>query len=158
MSPQLLHATAIAIDGNGVLLLGPSGAGKSDLALRLIDRGAKLISDDAVPVDCSGPSPMLRAAQNIQGKLEVRGLGICAVSSTPSAPLRLAVDLDTVVERLPSPGRTKPICGYDVPLLGLAPFEASAPIKLEYALRSVVDADLWPVASSATLSCESNRI
>lgn len=158
MSAELLHATAIAIDGNGVLMLGPSGAGKSDLALRLIDRGAKLISDDAVPVDCSGASPMLTAAQNIQGKLEVRGLGICAVSSTLSAPLRLAVELDAKVERLPLPGRTTIICGYDVPLLSLAPFETSAPIKLEYALRSVVDADLWPVARSATLSCESNRI
>lgn len=158
MIAQLLHATAIAIDGNGVLLLGPSGAGKSDLALRLIDRGAKLVSDDAVPVDCSGASPILTAAQNIQGKLEVRGIGICAVSSAASAPLRLAVELDSKVERLPSPGRTTTICGYDVPLVSLAPFEASAPIKLECALRSVVDADLWPVAKSATLSCESNRV
>ena len=49
--PELLHATAIAINGAGVLLLGPSGSGKSDLALRLIDRGAVLISDDGVLVD-----------------------------------------------------------------------------------------------------------
>ncbi|MGL6042504.1 MAG: HPr kinase/phosphorylase, partial [Sandaracinobacteroides sp.] len=42
------HATAVAINGAGVLLFGPSGAGKSDLALRLIDRGAVLIADDRV--------------------------------------------------------------------------------------------------------------
>ncbi len=155
---QVIHATAIAIDGNGVLLLGPSGAGKSDLALRLIDRGAMLISDDAVPVDCSGSSPKLWPADNISGKMEIRGLGICAVKSTPSATLRLVVELDAEIERLPSAGRTKTICGFDVPLLSLAPFEASAPIKLEYALRSVVDADLWPVASSSTVSCESKTI
>ncbi len=158
MNVQLVHATAVAIDGNGVLLLGPSGAGKSDMALRLIDRGAKLVSDDAVPVDCSGPSPVLTAAQNIEGRLEVRGVGILPVSAVPSAPLRLAVELTGELERLPVFGRTTAICGYDVPSLKLAPFEISAPIKLEYALRSVVDADLWPVASSATSSCESNHI
>ena len=46
MTTALLHATTVAIDGAAVLLLGPSGSGKSDLALRLIDRGATLVSDD----------------------------------------------------------------------------------------------------------------
>lgn len=158
MSAQLLHATAIAINGEGVLLLGPSGSGKSDLALRLIDRGAKLISDDAVPVDCSGALPVLAAAQNIEGKLEVRGVGICTVGNIQSAPLRLAVELSAELERLPPQGQTISICGYDVPSLKLAPFETSAPIKLEYALRSVVDAGRWPMAKSVTASAESNRI
>ena len=36
----------MVIDDNGVLILGDSGSGKSDLALRLIDSGATLISDD----------------------------------------------------------------------------------------------------------------
>lgn len=158
MSVQLLHATAIAIEGEGVLLLGPSGVGKSDLALRLIDRGAKLISDDAVPVDCSGASPLLIAAPNIEGRLEVRGVGICAVSCISSAPLRLAVELSAELERLPRLGQTSSVCGYDVPLLKLAPFEASAAIKLEYALRSVVDAGLWPMARHATASGEGQSI
>jgi len=47
-APILVHATAIAIDGRAVLLRGPSGAGKSDLALRLIDAGARLVADDQV--------------------------------------------------------------------------------------------------------------
>ena len=42
----LLHATAVAIDGRAVLLRGASGSGKSDLALRLIDAGARLVADD----------------------------------------------------------------------------------------------------------------
>ena len=42
----LVHATAVAIDGEAILLRGPSGSGKSDLALRLIDGGAQLVADD----------------------------------------------------------------------------------------------------------------
>ena len=43
---ETIHATCVAIDGQAVLLTGPSESGKSDLALRLIDRGATLVSDD----------------------------------------------------------------------------------------------------------------
>ena len=43
-----VHGTCVAIAGRGVLLRAPSGAGKSDLALRLIDAGARLVADDQV--------------------------------------------------------------------------------------------------------------
>ena len=46
LSSETLHATTVSIGGRGVLIEGVSGAGKSDLALRLIDRGATLVSDD----------------------------------------------------------------------------------------------------------------
>ena len=42
----IVHGSAVAVDGGGVLLRGASGSGKSDLALRLIDAGAMLIADD----------------------------------------------------------------------------------------------------------------
>ena len=47
---EQIHATAVLLDGKGVVLRGPSGSGKSDLALRLIDEGAILIADDRVDV------------------------------------------------------------------------------------------------------------
>ncbi len=50
----LVHATAIAIEGEAVLLRGPSGAGKSDLGLRLIDDGARLVADDQTLLRRSG--------------------------------------------------------------------------------------------------------
>lgn len=51
MSSHLqLHGTAVAIEGQGVLLRGPAGAGKSDLAWRLIEAGAVLIADDLVEI------------------------------------------------------------------------------------------------------------
>ena len=40
---------AASSSGTGVVLLGPSGTGKSDLALRLIDGGARLVADDRSP-------------------------------------------------------------------------------------------------------------
>jgi serine kinase of HPr protein (carbohydrate metabolism regulator) len=55
LSSEMLHATSVAIDGHVVLIQGVSGIGKSDLALRLIDRGAVLISDDRT-LACSARS------------------------------------------------------------------------------------------------------
>ena len=46
MNLKRIHSTSVVIDDNGVLILGDSGSGKSDLALRLIDNGATLISHD----------------------------------------------------------------------------------------------------------------
>ena len=46
MNFKRMHSSSVVIDDNGVLILGDSGSGKSDLALRLIDNGATLISDD----------------------------------------------------------------------------------------------------------------
>ena len=151
----MLHATAVAIDGNGVLLTGPSGSGKSDLALRLIDRGAVLISDDAVELSVAGNQPMLAAAPNIAGKMEIRGVGICQVKSTNCAPLRMVAELSTTADRMPDADITTGMAGFEIPLLKLVPFEVSAAIKLEYALRSVVDAGQWPVARTVPDKAES---
>jgi HPr kinase/phosphorylase len=129
-----IHATAVAIDGRGVLLLGPSGAGKSDLALRLIDRGARLIADDRVDLARDGTSVTLSAPARIAGLLEVRGLGILRYPCV-AAPLTLAVELVAAetVERLPERD-AELFCGMAIPILRLAPFEVSAPIKVELAL------------------------
>jgi serine kinase of HPr protein (carbohydrate metabolism regulator) len=139
-SPQL-HATAVAIDGpsglSGILLLGPSGAGKSDLALRLIDRGARLIADDRVDLITREDHIVLSAPAPIKGLLEVRGLGILRFAHV-SARLALAIELvgPDAVDRLPEPDADL-FAGHKVPLVRLAPFEASAPIKVELALRQV---------------------
>ena len=131
----LIHATSVLIAGAGVLIRGPSGSGKSDLALRLIDAGARLVADDQTEVTRSGATLVARAPAAIAGKLEVRGLGIVAVDAAPSAVLALAVDLvdPAAVERLPAEATTE-ILGLPLPMLYLAPFEASAPAKLRMAV------------------------
>jgi HPr kinase/phosphorylase len=136
-TPHQIHATAVAIDGRGILLLGPSGAGKSDLALRLIDRGAKLIADDRVDLVDDGTGVMLHAPTRIAGLIEVRGIGILRFPHV-TAPLALCVELvsSDAVERLPEPD-AELICGHKIALVRLAPFELSAPIKVELALTHV---------------------
>lgn len=131
MTPTL-HATAVAIGGAGVLLLGPPGSGKSDLALRLIDRGGVLIADDRVIVAPGDPA-LLVCPQSICGRIEVRGLGLVDMPCVSGVPAALAVDLSVAPDRMPLPARF-PLAACSIPLIRLAPFEASAPLKVELAV------------------------
>ena len=137
-SSVLLHATAVAIDGRAVLLRGPSGSGKSDLALRLIDAGARLVADDQSELSRRGDVLLVRAPATIAGLFEARGLGILRLNALAEAPVGLIADLVGAdrIERLP-PRRTCSILGITLPLIELAPFEASAAPKLRLALRAL---------------------
>jgi len=139
----LLHATAIAIDGRAVLLRGASGSGKSDLALRLIDAGARLIADDQSELHRHGDAIIARAPVTIAGLVEVRGIGIFRLDALAEAPVALIVDLvpSETLERLPV-RRTETILGLTLPLIALAPFEASAAAKLRLALCAFTEPGL----------------
>ena len=129
-----IHAGCVAIAGRGVLIAGASGRGKSDLALRLIDRGALLVSDDYTLLRVAGDRLIGSAPATIAGRIEIRGVGIVELPTSREIPIALYVDLDATPERLPEPGRIE-IRGIALPSLALAALEASAPIKLEQALR-----------------------
>jgi HPr kinase/phosphorylase len=143
-----IHATAICIDGHGVLIQGPSGSGKSDLALRLIDRGALLICDDRVVIDTASGVPILMQAANIAGQIEVRGIGIINMHSADKASLRLIVNIGAQPERFPGSMPMSDLCGFSVPTLNLSAFENSAAIKVEIAARSIAEQAIMPVALS----------
>jgi len=134
LSSETLHASCVAIGGRAVLIGGPSGSGKSDLALRLIDRGARLVSDDYTVVRRSGAQLLAAAPPTIAGKLEVRGLGIVDVDTMEDVAVALFVDLGAQVQRLPEDVDTLQVAGVKIPVLALAGLEASAPIKVELAL------------------------
>ena len=129
-----IHAGCVAIGGRGVLIAGASGRGKSDLALRLIDRGALLVSDDYTMLTVAGDRLIGSAPATIAGRIEIRGVGIVELPTSREIPIALYVDLDATPERLPEPGRIE-LRGIALPSLALAALEASAPIKLEQALR-----------------------
>jgi HPr kinase/phosphorylase len=154
---KLVHASAVAIQGHGVLLTGRSGSGKSDLALRLIDRGGVLISDDVVMISRTGTGLSVGVAPNIEGKIEIRGLGICSVKHLSSAPLRLVVGLSNDIERMPDENRMENILGVDVPSIELAPFEGSAPVKVEMALSRIVDAMAVSVSGDSSARAKARK-
>lgn len=142
---EVVHGTCVALGQRGALLRGPSGCGKSDLALRflfLARRGPAaiaapaLVADDQVELTRDGGRLLAAAPESIRGKIEVRGVGIVNLKSLRACELVLVVDLveTQAVERLPTGDNKVRLLGVDLPLLRLAPFETSAPVKLALAV------------------------
>lgn len=131
-----VHATCVDIDGLGVLLRGPSGSGKSDLALRLIDAGAQLVSDDYTVLEVRGDRLIGTAPQSIKGMLEVRGVGILPMPVKARSVIAMVADLvtDGEIERLPDPDAAV-IDGVVVPRIQVSPFEISAAAKVRLAAK-----------------------
>jgi serine kinase of HPr protein (carbohydrate metabolism regulator) len=134
LSSENLHASCVANEGRAVLIAGPSGSGKSDLALRLLDRGFVLVSDDRTIVRKESGKLIASAPDTIKGKLEIRGIGIVDMDSIADAPLALVVELTTDITRLPDDSRERLILGVGVPLISVDAMTASAPSKVSLAL------------------------
>lgn len=137
LSSETIHASSVAVAGRAVLIAGRSGKGKSDLALRLIDRGGHLVSDDYTIVRRIGGRLVATAPPTIAGKMEVRGVGIVTFPHDQDVPVGLFVDLDREAERLPERGDMRMLAGIAVPVICLNALEASAPSKVELALREL---------------------
>ncbi|CAA9513026.1 MAG: HPr kinase/phosphorylase [uncultured Sphingomonas sp.] len=134
LSSETIHATCVAVDGRAVLISGPSGAGKSDLALRLIDRGFTLVSDDQTLVRKSGERLLAAAPAAIAGKLEVRGIGIVDMETVSDVPICLIVDLTSDIRRMPDDSRERSVLGTPLPLISVDATTASAAAKVALAL------------------------
>jgi serine kinase of HPr protein (carbohydrate metabolism regulator) len=134
LSSETVHASSVALDGRAVLITGPSGSGKSDLALRLLDRGFTLVSDDQTIVRREGDGLLASAPPNIAGKLEIRGIGIVEMETVTNVPVALVVQLTSEIERMPDERRERPVLGVPVPLVSVDALTASAPSKVALAL------------------------
>ncbi len=129
MEPPV-HASTVAMRHRGAwiaaAILGPSGSGKSDLALRLIGRGWRLVSDDYTHMWASGGVLYASAPDTIAGRIEARGVGIVSMRTRFLARVALAVAcVPEAVERLPDP-QSRAFAGVEVPVLALDPRPASA--------------------------------
>ena len=134
LSSETIHASTVAIDGRAVLITGPSGSGKSDLALRLLDRGFALVSDDQTIVRKNGARLTASAPPTIRGKLEIRGVGIVDMDPVDDQPVALIVELTSDIQRLPDDSRERPLMGISVPLISVDAMAASAASKVALAL------------------------
>jgi serine kinase of HPr protein (carbohydrate metabolism regulator) len=134
ISAETVHASTVANDGRAVVIMGPSGSGKSDLALRLLDRGFTLVSDDRTLLRRDGNRLIASAPANIAGKLEIRGIGIVDVDTVTDIPVALLVELTSEIQRLPDENRERPVLGIKLPLISIDAMTASAPSKVAVGL------------------------
>lgn len=129
----------------GVLLLGESGSGKSDLALRLIERGAQLVSDDRTYIFIEDNALFARAPASLAGLMEVRSVGIVALPFAQQARIALAVQMARSTERLPAFEKFRPPAELSLaekacpPLIHLTA-DASAPAKVAVAVAAFAKA------------------
>ena len=134
LSSETLHASTVALGGRAVLISGPSGAGKSDLALRLIDRGFTLVSDDQTIVRKDNGRLLAAAPPTIHGKLEIRGVGIVEMETVSDVPVALFVELTGDILRMPDGSRERLVLDVELPLINVDALTASAPSKVAVAL------------------------
>ncbi|MDH3741934.1 MAG: HPr kinase/phosphatase C-terminal domain-containing protein [Hyphomicrobiales bacterium] len=150
-----LHATCVAIDGHGVMLIGPPGSGKSDLALRLIDdpgcglgdqqMKSMLVGDDQIVLARRSDTLIASPAAALAGLIEIRGIGILKCPHLAEAPLALVVKLmpQSSIERLPeAPGGDFEELGVSVAVIEVDASQPSAPARVRSGLQAVLSGTL----------------
>ena len=110
-SGPTIHGSAVLSGDRAVLIRGPSGAGKSRLAFGLIIAGRSgqipvvtLVGDDRLCLEPVRDRLLVRPPPELEGLMEIRGLGIRRCAFVAEAPVGLVIDLSAPdAERLPPP-------------------------------------------------------
>jgi serine kinase of HPr protein (carbohydrate metabolism regulator) len=161
-APATVHASAVLTGDIGILICGPSGAGKSRLAFDLILAGlsgqlpqTRLVGDDRVLLSTEDGRVTVRPAAELEGLIEVRGLGIRRCDFVPQATLGLVVDLAAAdAARMPEQNamvatfngikipRVPVRTGFEpLPLVAAALLTSPAPETLPAAFRRLPEGD-----------------
>ncbi len=141
------HGVLVEVFGEGVLILGDSGIGKSETAIALIERGHRLIADDAVEIKRVSAKTLVGSAPSlIKHYVELRGIGIIDVrrlygmgAIKDTEKIDLVINLEQWVEgkmydRFGLDDQTYNILGIEVPLITVPVRPGrSLPIILEIA-------------------------
>ncbi len=141
------HGVLVEVFGEGVLILGESGIGKSETAIALVERGHRLIADDAVEIKRVSAKTLVGSAPSlIKHYVELRGIGIIDVrrlygmgAIKDTEKIDLVIHLEQWVEgkmydRFGLDDQTYNILGIDVPSITVPVRPGrSIPIILEIA-------------------------
>ncbi len=132
------HATMIAYDGMGCVILGAPGIGKSRLAQDAIMGGAKLVADDQVTFSLQSGLVVGAPPPPLAGMLEMRGIGIVRISDAlPRSLVHLIIELDaSVTDHLPEQQRME-LLGVSLPYLRIAPPPKTSAAGLLLYLRAL---------------------
>lgn len=137
MKSKKFHSTSVVIEDCGIMIVGDSGCGKSDLALRLIDSGATLISDDITICKKRINEIFLYSPKETKGLLEVREIGIITVPFIENVKLSLLVELIDK-EGIRIPKKTKKILlGVKIPKIEIFGKNPSSVAKVKFKLNEV---------------------
>ncbi|MEP0393243.1 MAG: HPr kinase/phosphatase C-terminal domain-containing protein [Erythrobacter sp.] len=134
MTQTILSASAVAIGDVALAIEGPPGCGKSSLALALIDRGASLIGDDGVSITNDNDRLIAGPPPNIEGMVELRGIGLFQMPLSRPRPLSLILSLAVHGERLPESIPQRDIQGVLIPCLPFEPGTLAPAVRAEMAL------------------------
>ena len=126
-----LHGVLLDVLGVGVFIRGESGIGKSECGLELVDRGHRLITDDAVDIKATSQGLFGASPEATRDHMEIRGLGILNIQDlygvsavSPGHTLDLVVHLEKwnprrAYDRLGLDRETESILDVPIPLLRL---------------------------------------
>ncbi|MBQ8551111.1 MAG: HPr(Ser) kinase/phosphatase [Clostridia bacterium] len=129
LAPRITrHGVLVEVFGEGILLLGESGVGKSETAIELVNRGHRLIADDAVEIRrVSSKSLVGTSPENIRHFIELRGIGIINASRIfgvgavkPTEKIDLVINIEPwdsskVYDRMGLEEETTEILGISLP-------------------------------------------
>jgi HPr kinase/phosphorylase len=128
---QSVHASCVALDGKGLLILGASDSGKSTLALQLMALGCDLVADDRVILTALDGDLVATCPETIAGLIEARGIGILNAASVPNANVQVVVDMDHEEQDRMPPARTVTLCDLPTPLIYRSVGDHFAPVVLQ---------------------------
>ena len=79
---KVVHGTLVDVYGVGLLITGRSGIGKSEIALDLVERGHRLVSDDSVNIIRRADNVLIGTGRELlEHHLEIRGIGIINIAN-----------------------------------------------------------------------------
>ena len=166
MAPPTIHASAVLVGARAVLIQGPSGSGKSRLALALVQAAAtgalpfaRLVGDDRVQIEDAHGRLLVRPAEALTGRIEVRGVGIRHMAYEPVAVAGLVVALgETAAERLPGSDQQECVlAGVRLPRLAVAAGKDPLPLLLARLQTASADDLAANVANGAPSTLKSRR-